>query len=407
MLQRFRVALGIERLYAYGVPQQLEALASAIEDVCTMDPVALGDGEAVVELHRALARLEAAATRATAAFEASRVWADDGARSAAAWLAVRCGLPNATARRRSHLGRTLRHLPVAERSWVAGDIGEAQVAALARALTTRTSEALARDEAMLVGHATTARFGRFVRVLGYWSQCADPDGAEDDAAQQVDARRFHLSQSLGGTWLGDVVLDPVRGAIVANQLGRINDELFEGDWAEARARRGEATTVDDLARTPAQRRADALVEMAQRAATADPDGRRPAPLFTVLVSYESFAGRICELADGTVVTPGALVDWLDRAWIERVVFDGPSRVIDVGVARRLFSGATRRAVEVRDRQCFHEYCDVPAGRCQVDHVQPHSVGGATEQRNGRMACGFHNRDRHRRRGPPDEDGGDV
>ncbi|MGH9247583.1 MAG: hypothetical protein ACRD29_25395, partial [Acidimicrobiales bacterium] len=39
--------------------------------------------------------------------------------------------------------------------------------------------------------------------------------------------------------------------------------------------------------------------------------------------------------------------------LERVVFDGPSRVIDVGPHRRLFDVATRRSVEVRDRECFH------------------------------------------------------
>ena len=116
----------------------------------------------------------------------------------------------------------------------------------------------------------------------------------------------------------------------------------------------------------------------------------------VFVDYETFAGRICELANGTVVTPGSVVDWLDAAWIERVVFDGPSRVIDVGVRRRLFTGGTRRAVQVRDRQCFHEFCELPAEDCQVDHVVPYAAGGTTTQDNGRPACGFHNRERHRR-----------
>ncbi|MGH9151467.1 MAG: hypothetical protein ACRD03_03465, partial [Acidimicrobiales bacterium] len=78
-------------------------------------------------------------------------------------------------------------------------------------------------------------------------------------------------------------------------------------------------------------------------------GRRPEPLFTVLVGYETFAGPVCELADGAVVSPGTLAGWLGEAWVERVVFEGPSRVIDVGEARRAFAGATRRAVEVRDR----------------------------------------------------------
>ena len=48
-------------------------------------------------------------------------------------------------------------------------------------------------------------------------------------------------------------------------LRRIEAELFAQDWAEARARVGEGVGVGDLARTPAQRRADAAVEMARRA----------------------------------------------------------------------------------------------------------------------------------------------
>src|SRR5439155_22759328 len=138
----------------------------------------------------------------------------------------------------------------------------------------------------------------------------------------------------------------------------IEDEFFDLDHASGSSR------------TPAQRRADALVEMAVRASTAPADGRRPAPLFTVLVGYETFAGRVCELANRTVVTPGSLVPWLDEAYLERVVFDGPSPVIDVGHRRRLFVGATRRAVEVRDLECFHETCELPAEDCQIDHIEP-------------------------------------
>jgi hypothetical protein len=110
----------------------------------------------------------------------------------------------------------------------------------------------------------------------------------------------------------------------------------------------------------------------------------------------TLAGMICELGDGTVVTPGSLVPYLDRAWLERIVFASPSRVIDVGVRRRLFTGATRRAILVRDRECFHPFCDRPAEDCQVDHIEPHAAGGLTTEQNGRAACAFHNRQRHRR-----------
>ena len=140
--------------------------------------------------------------------------------------------------------------------------------------------------------------------------------------------------------------------------------------------------------------------MARRSGTVAKDGRRPEPLFTVLVDYETFAGLMCQLADGTVVSPGSLLGWLDEAWVERIVFDGPSRVMDVGVTRRLFEGATRRAVQAMFPECFHTYCDVAAERCQIDHIEPYGAGGLTVSKNGRPGCGFHNRWRHGGPGPP-------
>jgi 5-methylcytosine-specific restriction endonuclease McrA len=99
-----------------------------------------------------------------------------------------------------------------------------------------------------------------------------------------------------------------------------------------------------------------------------------------------------------VLSPGELVPVLAGADVERIVFDGPSRVIDVGEAR-FFRGALRRAIEVRDRHCQHESgCDVPAERCEVDHIVPAGEGGPTTQENGRLLCGFHNRRRNER--PP-------
>ena len=90
-----------------------------------------------------------------------------------------------------------------------------------------------------------------------------------------------------------------------------------------------------------------------------------------------------------MVGPGSLARWLDGAWVERVVFDGPDRIGNVGVRRRSFTGATRRVVEVRDRECFHELCDISAEQCQVDHLLPYAAGGLTTEDKGRLACGYH------------------
>jgi hypothetical protein len=205
---------------------------------------------------------------------------------------------------------------------------------------------------------------------------------------------------MNGTGLLDAVLTPVGHATVGEALRRIERELFEADWAEARARLGDAATPADLGRTPAQRRADALVEMAKRAMTAPKDGKRPRPLVTIYCGYETFAGRILELADGTVVTPGTVAGLLDEAMIERIVFDGPSRVIDVGEAR-YFTGALRRAIELRDRHCTAPGCHAPAQQCEVDHIVPSARGGRTEQGNGRLYCNPDHRLRHRREAEED------
>jgi hypothetical protein len=186
------------------------------------------------------------------------------------------------------------------------------------------------------------------------------------------------------------MLTPLGYATVDTALRRIEQELFDADWAAARAEHGDTATTCHLSRTPAQRRHDALVELAKRAVTAPADGKRPQPLISVFVGYETFKGRICQLAGGTVVSPGTVASLLDEALIERVVFDGPSRVIDLGRARR-FTGAVRRVLDVRDQRCTHHSCDQPAERCQGDHIQPWTAGGTTTVDNGQLRCGYHNR----------------
>ncbi len=76
----------------------------------------------------------------------------------------------------------------------------------------------------------------------------------------------------------------------------------------------------------------------------------------------------------------------------------PDRRVEVSATARLFTGATRRAIELRDRECTHPYCDRPACDCEVDHILPHAAGGLTVQENGRVLCAFHNRLRNQR--PP-------
>jgi hypothetical protein len=358
-----------------------------------VDPDSLSDGElaeAMVELRRVQARLAAATARLTAVFDARRVWAADGSRSAGAWLAHRCRLPAGQMRAQVRLARRLGHMAATADAFEAGELAEVHALRLADLSVGRTASCFARDEAVLVDWARGLSWPDFWRATQYWRQLADPDGTERDAASDEACRRVDLWEGMHGSGLLHGTLTPVARVALQAALRGIEDELWNRDLAEARERHGPDATAAQITRTAAQRRHDALLELAHRACTTPKPGRAPRPLISVLVDYATFAGRVCELGDGTVVTPGVVAAMLGDTDIERVVFDGASRVIDLG-RRRRFVGAARRALEVRDRHCTYPGCDMPLDWCQGDHIQPWSQHGPTHPDNGRLGCGHHNR----------------
>src|SRR5580693_929078 len=380
---------------------ELENFETALEALIASGAANHGDAESMEKLHQLQSRLDCFVTEATAAFEVGEEWAADGAKTAASWIATRCRVARPAAKRRVRLGRTLRHLPAVAQAWRDGAIGEDAARANASARRHRTEAAMARDEEMLVAQAQELGFEDFTGVLEYCKQLADPDGAEASDEERRAARDVFFESSLGGMWLGQMTLDPISGSIVAGELNRLEHDLFEADCAEAKERLGRTGRIDELARTSGQRRADALVEMATRSRTAPAEGIRPAPLFSVFVGYETMHGRISELENGTVLHPSALDPWMDSAYFERALFTLGNRV-DVSVRSRLFTGGTRRAIELRDRICTHPYCYEPAENCQADHIETYASGGETTQDNGRLLCGFHNRLRNQREGHSDQ-----
>lgn len=374
----------------------LDALAEVDVDAVPADVAA----EMTIGLCSVEARLVAQRARFLHRADAAGVWSDLGYRSAWSWLAHRGRMTARRARAEVRFARVLRRMSASAAALASGTIGLDAARCIAGAHRPAVAAALERDEAMLVDQARTLDVVELERVVRYWEQHADPDGLEAAATERHADRRVRCSSGLDGIFI-DGWLPTVPGTVFRNELERLEDELFLADWKQARAEHGDGVTVDRLARSGPQRRADALVEMAARSATAPADGRRPRPLVSVLVGYETFAGRVCELAAGQVVTPGEVAALLDEAAIERVVFDGPSRVLDIGHAR-LFTGALRRAIQLRDRWCIEPGCHVPGDSCEIDHLQPAAYLGETTQSNGVLRCPFHHRRRHRElpRPPP-------
>ncbi|HSL60125.1 MAG TPA: DUF222 domain-containing protein [Acidimicrobiales bacterium] len=389
------------------MPDEVEGLEAAVDTFAALEPGSLTDAqlaEVVQRVERARDRLDSARLGVLAAFDARRVWAVDRARSAGGWVSWRCHRSGAESHRDVRLARGLRHMPLVAAAFAAGELTGQHVGLLAREQRF-APDLFARDEQVLVDQARRLRFDDFTRALTYWHHAADDVQAEEDARQRRQRRHLSAVKTLGGAVSIQSWLDPVAGDIVLGELRRIERQLFEADWAEARQRLGADATIrpDHLTRTSAQRWADALVAMARRSARV-PEGARPRrPLVTVHVDYETMAGRLCELADGTVITPGELLPLLSEAVIERAVFDPEGRIIDLGRRSRLFVGGARRAVEIRDRRCWHPSCDVPADRCEVDHVPGWAEGGSTDPDHGRLACPLHHPNRRRdptSTGPP-------
>jgi len=371
----------------------LTTLSEAIDDVASVDPAALADPDTVMALCRARVRLDAAVSAVLAAFEDTGAFGEDGSRSAAAWSATHCHLAPKEARRSVRLGHEMAEMPLFAAAYEDGELSSAHLEVAAQGVSGRCGDAFGRDEAMLVDQAKALSFADFMRAMAYWVQLADPEGTEERAEAQRARRDMVLTQSYAGTWLGQMTLDPTSGSIVSCELTRLEQELFASDVEEAKIRLGRDPRAGELARSTPQRRADALVEMATRSKAMPPDAVRPLPLLSVFVGYETLQGRILELANGTVVAPGSLLPYLDTALIERAVFTPRGRV-EVSATARLFSGATRRAIELRDRRCQHPSCDVSLEYCQVDHIVPFALGGATTQENGRLLCPAHNRMRN-------------
>ncbi len=335
-------------------------------------------------------RFDAARSALTDQWDARRCWTDDGARSGQAWLRNKLHRSRQWAGREVHRARKLRHLPRTAVAFADGRIAADHVTVLAGARNPRTIELFARDERLLVGYAETLRFDHFERAVKYWLLHADPDGAEQRAAAQHDDRFLHHSRTLSGMWQTDGGFDPIVGAEINKAVRAETDRLFREEWAAAQHALDAEPGLDDLARTPTQRRADALANLVRRGHAAGPDAAMPAPLVNVVVGLETMTGPICELLDGTVITPGQLATRLTDADIRRIVFDGPDRVLAVGPRTRFFRGALRDAIVVRDRECRHELCDTGAEQCDIDHVTPWPEGPTTEA-NGEALCDHHNR----------------
>ena len=269
-----------------------DELDHAIDVLLDVDVEVL-DGEVLAQLvvstQRAAARLAAVRAKLLSVWEERRVWASNGARSAAVRLGNDCGLSGESATIELRRARKLASMPHTMAALAAGEISLDHVDLLGRANHRPRQVCFAEFEQLLVDHCTRLRYHDAERMVAYWRQHVDADGADDDE-HLVEQRRASAGRSYDGSVYATATLDPLAGTIWLTELARLERQLYHTEQA-----------AGPLYRTPTQRRADALVEMATRSASTPPDAQRPRPLYTVLVATK----RSQHASANSTITPSS------------------------------------------------------------------------------------------------------
>ena len=234
---------------------------------------------------------------------------------------------------------------------------------------------------------------------------ADPIGAADKTERNQARRHAVMHQHTDNGWSLHASFDEVGGPEFLEIFSCYVDREFHKDWADAVDRLGDGNVdVTKLTRTEAQRRADAVLEMARAAAACPPDAKRPLPTVNFLLDATTaqtaaddhpldpgdYRKVISRTDRGHRVNPTAIIGVSLWALIRRVVLDSKSVVIELGRTQRLFTGHARDAVMLLEATRIWPGCDHPHSWSHADHLTSWSTRGPTNPDNGAPLCPRHN-----------------
>ena len=327
--------------------------------------------------------------------------------TAKSWMKHHLQLSGAEAHGRLQEARLRRAVGVWNNALAAGQIGVAQTRLMARvAANPRISADVLHDGVwQLLVDAMDESYTEFERRALTFEALADPIGAAEKTERNRQRRTAIIQQQPDGSWSLHAAFDDVGGPEFLEIFSWYTDREFNRDWKEAIGRLGEGNVdVTKLCRTEAQRRSDALLEMARAAAACSPDTKRPLPTVNFILDQATAAavasndlidpldyGDVTSRTDrGHRVDPYAIIGVSMWALIRRVVTDTKGVVIELGRTQRLFTGFAREAVMLLEPTCIWPGCDQPHSWCHADHLTSWSTRGPTDPDNGAPLCARHN-----------------
>ena len=341
------------------------------EDPAELSSVALG--EQIEELFTIQNRFAAAITRRVAVFDRTRGCAAFEAHSTAAWLRQRVRLAPNAASEQVRVARQLDRHPEAGRAFAAGEVGFAHTQVITRVLEDAPAQVARESEPDLVEAARCTDPHRLGMATRHLRHSFAPEAALDEALRGHERRRLHISESMDGVYYLDGVLDTEGGALLRTAL----DSVI-----------GPPAKDDD--RTPAQRRADALTDLARRQLDGGElpvvGGQRPHITLTAdVTTLAKLPGsRAADLDWGQPVPSETLRRLACDASVTCVLVSPEGDPLSVGRTRRTFTPAQRKALALRDRGCV--LCGRPVAWTAAHHVRHWIDGGDTSVANGALLC---------------------
>jgi hypothetical protein len=350
----------------------MECLETAVEALAEADPTTLPDillADEVVAMRAQMDRLDAVFAGFAAAAHRRGVGTGDGAASTAAWLAQHAGMRTGDARAAIEAGEVATILPDAGAAWREGEVSTGAFRWIAGARVPDHDDLLLACEPALLGLARSGDLGALRRAAAHFRNLARADSTPPGVHDGL-----YLSKAYSGTHVLSAELSDLAAETVATALHAYTDP----------------PTRDDT-RTPAKRRADALVRICDVALEHRDAGHAPSHA-TVVVDWSTLTSRRLGRLDGEFtgpIHPADVERLLCDCRVSRVVSGPDSLPLDAGRTTRSIPPAIRRALAVRDQGCRHPGCDRPPGWCDAHHVAHWTHGGQTNLDNLVLLCDRH------------------
>jgi hypothetical protein len=300
-----------------------------------------------------------------------------------AWLAAEQKLPWGEARREVRTALALEDMPATRDALASGEISGSTVRVLMEAREAHP-RAFTADEDDLVQRARESSATQFHREVDRWQAQVRSREQDRDRAERLHARRrLRAFPTTQGMVRVDGELEPEAGEGLLTALGAIQDA-----WARS------GGSPDP--RTPEQRRADALGELARNYldSAGRPNVAGERPHITVTVDLPTLRGLEANGAElehaGSIAAEVARRLGCDGS-IRRVVLGPRSEPLDVGRATPVVPAGLRRAVVARDKTCRFPGCARPPAWTDAHHVVHWADGGRTALSNLVLLCRPHHR----------------